>query len=171
MKSKFKLLLLCIICVFPINAKDVGNGIYCDKNKKIYLLVCEDEFVYIYYSKWQDLRPLHSIARGKINKDSCFLTCSRHKDCNLDVSSPLYELSPFCDAALQGNKIHYIARHGKIKKVELVYRQLWSLKSGSEYIKIKKVKSTPNHEIKKWINNVVDSVFYQEKMKWIEPLK
>ena len=34
-----------------------------------------------------------------------------------------------------------------------------------------KVDSVSNLKIKEWINKVVDTVYYQEKMKWIEPLK
>lgn len=170
MKYKFTLRCICFLFLFiSLDVNGIENGIYCDKYKHIYLVVCNDEFIYINYLKYQDLRPLRSIARGRIIADSCYLECYKHKRCNLDVTSPLYDLSPFCDAALQGEKIHYSARHRKIRKIEIVYRL--SNQTDNDYIKMRKVDSVSNLKIKEWINKVVDTVYYQEKMKWIEPLK
>ena len=170
MKYKFTLRCICILFLFiSLNVNGIENGIYCDKCKELYLVVCNDEFVYIDYFKYQDMRPLHSIARGKIIADSCFLECHKHKECDLEVTSPLYALSPFCEAALQDKKIRYSTRHGRIKKIEIVYE--FSDQTDSDYIKLKKVDSVSNPKIKEWINKVVDTVYYQEKMKWIEPLK
>ena len=170
MKYKFTLRCICFLFLFiSLDVNGIENGIYCDKYKHIYLVVCNDEFIYINYLKYQDLRPLRSIARGRIIADSCYLECYKHKECNTDNLSPLFGLSQFCEAALQGKKIHYSARHRKIRKIEIVYRL--SNQIDNDYIKLKKVDSVSNPKIKEWINKVVDTVYYQEKMKWIEPLK
>lgn len=164
-----RLLLLTIFFLsfsfFLMDVNGIENGIYCDKKKHLYLVVCDDEFVYIDYFKCQDLSPLHSIARGKINADSCYLECYQHKECNLDNLSPLYALSPFCEAALRNKKINYKDRKGKIKKVEIVY----PLSTNREFVWLRKIDQVQNPKVKFWINEVMDTVYYHSKMNCVVP--
>lgn len=150
---------------FLMDVNGIENGIYCDKKKHLYLVVCDDEFVYIDYFKCQDLSPLHSIARGKINADSCYLECYQHKECNLDNLSPLYALSSFCEAALRNKKINYKDRKGKIKKVEIVY----PLSTNREFVWLRKIDQVQNPKVKFWINEVMDTIYYRTKMDCVVP--
>ena len=164
-----RLLLLTIFFLsfsfFLMDVNGIENGIYCDKKKHLYLVVCDDEFVYIDYFKCQDLSPLHSIARGKINADSCYLECYQHKECNLDNLSPLYALSSFCEAALRNKKINYKDRKGKIKKVEIVY----PLSTNREFVWLRKIDQVQNPKVKFWINEVMDTIYYRTKMDCVVP--
>lgn len=151
--------------MFVVDIKGIENGIYCDKKKHVYLVVCDDEFVYVMYFKCQDLSPLHHIARGNINVDSCYLACYQHKECNLNNMSPLYALSPFCEAVLRDKKIKYKDRKGVIKKIEVVYKRGIS----NELIRLKKIDQVQNPSVKFWINEVMDTVYYHSKMNCVVP--